>query len=137
MKITENRIILSNGTELKAYDDLQLEKVGLIGLCKYCFFENNVIINKKFNIQLKNIINYTTYFWGYKQAEKLISAIFKQIDTLEKNPNLYIKIDNKNNWRFFSLKDYPFKVVFKINEVKKTVKVLKIVHTARNKKFNL
>ena len=96
-----------------------------------------VIIKEEFHKEFQSIMEYTTYFFGYNQTEKLTNAVLKQINTLEQNPNIYLKIEGKNNYRYFTLIKYPFHIIFRINEKEKVVYVLKIVHVSRNDKFKI
>ena len=73
-------------------------------------------------------------FWyrerNYRASEYFMSAIEETLNSIEKNPFQFKKI--LENYFEAIVQDYPFSIVFIINETEFIVEVVAIYHQSRN-----
>ena len=78
-----------------------------------------------------------SYKWYEKQkiglGLKLINQVDEDLKSIASNPKFYPS--KGRNYREFLMKNYPYLIVYKINEATKELLVSSIFHTKRNPKL--
>jgi len=94
----------------------------------------------KYNVKiepeaLSDIQDITNWYNEQKSGlgKRFQKTVIKQIDTLDKNPNIYAI--RYKQIRCVLVKKFPYMVHFYINDDTKTVEVLSVISTSRNPKI--
>lgn len=64
-------------------------------------------------------------------ARKIIEIINDRLSTIQKHPKMYPQ-KNRKGYREVCLIDFPFNLVYKVNDAEKQVLVITIFHERRN-----
>jgi len=74
-------------------------------------------------------------YYEFKQkglGERFLKAVVEHLEIVTKTPKHYKKI--KKEYRQISIKQFPFLIIYRINESNKTIVIISIFHSKRHPK---
>ncbi len=79
-----------------------------------------------------DISDYYQQEGGVSLSEKMLDRIYSQIDSLQVMPNRCITSSYSTELKELILQKAPYKVFFKIDENRKIVFIINVIHTSRD-----
>lgn len=81
------------------------------------------------DIAIKDLEDFIFYCSPSEASERFVWKMINQIETLAQNPYRYRSIPNRSHFRRMLYR--PFQIFYKVEEAEKTVRIMRVWHSAR------